>query len=150
VVLEVVLVVALGGIEALERDDFGDDGLRIDFGRVELRDVGLSDLLLLIVGIEDRGAVLRAVVGALVVEFSGIVADGEEDHEDLAVGNLGWIEDDFDRLGVAGFPGADFLVVCGFGGAAGIAGGRGGDALYVSEDGLNAPEAAACYDRGFF
>ena len=66
-VLEVVLVVILGGVEGLERDDLGDDELRINFCRVELRNVGFGDFLLLLVRIEDGRAILSAVVRALAV-----------------------------------------------------------------------------------
>jgi len=46
---------------------------------------------------------------------------------------------------VAGIAAADLFVVGIFEGAAGVAGGGAGDAFYVLEDGLDAPEAASCY-----
>src|ERR1700676_1266960 len=121
-VLEVVLVVVLGGVEGLEGDDLRDDGLRINFCSVELRDISFGDFLLPLVRIENGRAVLRAVIRALAIELSGIVPDGKKDHENLAVGNLGWIEDDFHGFGVAGFAGADISVMGGLCRAAGIAG----------------------------
>ena len=48
-----VLVMLLGGIKLLQRFQFGDDRLVVDLGLVELLDIGFSDLLLLLVGVED-------------------------------------------------------------------------------------------------
>jgi len=56
-------MIALRGIECLERLHFCDDGPRVDFCRVELRYVGLRDALLLFAGIENGGAVLGAGIG---------------------------------------------------------------------------------------
>src|SRR5579864_6604309 len=97
---EIVLVIILGGIKRLQRNDASDDRLRVDFSGVELGDVGFGDFLLLGSSVENRRAILRAVVGALAVEFRGIVAHGEKDQENLAVGDLRGIEDDFDGFGV--------------------------------------------------
>jgi len=77
-VLEVVLVVVLGGVEGLQRDNLSDDGLRIDLCRVELRDISFGDFLLSLIRIENGRAVLRAVVRALAIELRGIVADGKK------------------------------------------------------------------------
>lgn len=148
-VLQVVLVVVLGGVETLQRNDLCDDGLRINLRGAELGNIGFSDFLLFIAEIENRGAVLGTVVRALTVEFSGVVADGKEKHQDLAVGNLRRVEDDFHRFSVARGAGADFVVVGGASGAAGVAGSGGDDAFYVSQDGLYAPEAAACNHGSF-
>ena len=64
----VVLVVVLGAVEAFERDDLGDDGMRPGVCGVELRDVGGGDALLLGRGEEDGGAVGGADVRTLAVE----------------------------------------------------------------------------------
>ena len=116
-------------------------------GGVELRDVGFGDALLVVVGVEDGGAVGGAGVRALAVERGGVV-DGEEDAEELAVGEARGIVDDFDGFGVVGGLGGDVVVVGGAGGAAGVAGGGGEDAFDALEDGLRAPEAAAGEDCG--
>jgi hypothetical protein len=138
-----MLVVRLGVIEAFERRDLGDDFSGEDVGGIELGDVGLCDAALLVAGIEDRRAVGGADVGALAVELSGIVGDGEEDAEELAVGDLRGIVDDLDGFGVAGGFGADLVVGGGGGRAAGVAN-RGGEyAFYTLEDRLRAPETAA-------
>ena len=145
-----MLVVRLGVIEAFERRDLGDDFSGEDVGGIELGDVGLCDAALLVAGIEDRRAVGGADVGALAVELSGIVGDGEEDAEELAVGDLRGIVDHLDGFGVAGGFGADLVVGGGGGRAAGVAN-RGGEyAFYTLEDRLRAPETASGEDRGGF
>ena len=61
--VRVVLVILLGGVEALERGDLGDDAAGKDVGGVELGDVLFADLLLLVIGIKDGRAVRRADIG---------------------------------------------------------------------------------------
>jgi hypothetical protein len=39
----IILVVVFGAIESFERNDLGHDGLRKNFGLIELLNVGLSD-----------------------------------------------------------------------------------------------------------
>src|SRR6476646_1567504 len=148
-VLEVVLMVGLGWVEGLEGNDLGNDGLRIDLCGVELGNVGLGNFLLLAVRIENRRAVLRAVVGALVVELSRVVGDGKKDHQNLAVGNLGRIKNYLYGFGVPGRSCADILVVGGVCRAAGVAGSGGAHAFQMLENSLNAPKAAAGDNRGF-
>ena len=143
----VVLVVVLGAVEGFERDDLGDDAVLPGVGGVELRDVGVGDALLIVVGVEDGGAVGGAGVRTLAIECGGVV-DGEEDAEELAVGEARRVVNDFDGFGVVCGFGGDVVVVRGPGGAAGVAGGGGGDALDAFEDGLGAPEAAAGKDCG--
>ncbi len=58
---------------------------------------------------ENRGAVLRSVVRPLAVEL-GRVVTLKEGSEQLAIGNLFWIEFDLDCLGVARLVSADLLV----------------------------------------
>src|SRR2546421_4671484 len=57
---QVILVIGLGRIKPLQRTDLGHDRLLVDLGGIELRDIGLRDLLLFVGGGEDRGTVLRA------------------------------------------------------------------------------------------
>ena len=115
---------------------------------VKLRDVGLGDLRLLVVLREDFAAVLRAVVGALVVQLGRVVRHREIDLQDFSVGDLLRVERDLHRLGVAGARRAHGVVVGVLLGAAGIAGHGLGDALGVLEHRLHAPEAAAGDHRG--
>src|SRR5206468_12385325 len=75
----VVLVVLLGGIEAIERNDLGDDRAIEDLGPIQLLDVGLCDTTLLVVAVEDDRAVLASHVWTLPVLCRGIVRDREED-----------------------------------------------------------------------
>ena len=144
-----VLVIGLGEVEALEGFDGGDDGAGEGLGVVELLDVGLGDAFLVVVFVEDGAAVLGAAVGALAVEGGGVVA-GEEDAEELAVGDFRGVVGDADGFGVTGVAVADALVVGGVGGAAGVTGDDVLDALEGFEDGLSAPEAAAGNDHCLF
>ena len=98
-------------------------------------------------GGEDGGAVLGADVVALAVEGGGIV-DGEEDVQQVGVGDASGVEGDADDLGMTGAPGADLVVGGVGGGATGIAGDDIGDAEDLVEDGFEAPEAAAGEDGG--
>jgi hypothetical protein len=150
VVESVVLVVGLGVVEAFEGRDFGDDRFGEGMRGLELGDVGCGDLALLVGGEEDGGAVGGSYVRTLAVELGGVVDYGEEDLEEFAVGNFGGVEDDFDGFGVAGGFGGDLVVGSGIGGASGIAGCGGGDALDALEDGLGSPEAAASEDGRLF
>ena len=72
--------------------------------------------------------------------------NGEEDHQDLAVGNLRGIKGDADGFRMAGEAAADHFVAGRIHAAAGIACGHGADAFEVLEYGLHAPEAAAGED----
>ena len=149
VVQGIVLVVGLGVVEAFEGSDLGDDGLVEDVGGIELGDVGGADFALLVVDVEDRGTVGGADVGALAVESGGVM-NGEEDLEELAVGDFGGVEDDFDGFGVAGGFGGYLVVGGGVGRTSGVTGGGCRDALDALEDGLGSPEAAAGEDGGLF
>jgi len=53
--------------KSLEGRNLGHNLPRIDFGRLELPDICASDALLLLVGIENGGAVLRPIVRTLAV-----------------------------------------------------------------------------------
>jgi hypothetical protein len=143
----VILVVVFGAIEGFEGGDLGDDGAAEYFGLIELLDVGLGDALLIGSGEENCGAVLRAAVWTLAIQFRRVSCDREKNFQELAQSDLRRIVDDLYGFGVPGFAAADLFVVGIFHGAAGVAGGGAGDAFYVLEDGLNAPEAAAGNDE---
>ena len=86
IVLEVVLVVALSGVESLEGLNFCDDGPGVNLRSVKLRDVSLGDALLFLAGVKNRGAVLGTSIRALTIPLRGIVRNGEKNHQELAVG----------------------------------------------------------------
>src|SRR5229473_1289679 len=64
---QVVLMIAFSFVKRFERSDLSNDGSSEDFSFVQLIDVSLSNALLLFVGIEDSGAILRTGVGPLAV-----------------------------------------------------------------------------------
>ena len=72
----VVLVVILGGVERRQLGDFGDDRTLEHARAIELRDVGVRDLLLLVIGEENGGPVLAMPLsGSLPVQGRWIVRD---------------------------------------------------------------------------
>jgi len=147
-VLQIILMIVLGGVEIFEGLDFGDDGAGVNLGNVELGEVGLGDAPLFVARVEDGRAVLRASVRPLAISLRGIMGDGEENHQQPAVGDFGSVVSDADGFGVAGDAHADTFVGTGFDEAAGVTGSDGLDALQVFEDSLDAPEAAAGENGG--
>src|SRR5271156_5888561 len=96
--------------------------------------------------VKDRGAVLAADIEALPVAGSRIV-DPPERLEQLRVADLGRVEPDLDRLGVAGAMPAG-PVVAGVGDvAAGVAHGSLQPPVDLAEARLHTPEAS-CGERG--
>ena len=100
VVLEVQLVILLGGPPLACGGNLGDNLALVPLVVCLCGDVA-GNLFLLVVVEVDGGAVLGAGVGALLVEGGGIVHAVEE-FEELAVGDLGWVEDDLGSFGVCG------------------------------------------------
>ncbi len=127
--LEKILVIVLCRIKSLERLNFGDDGAGINLGGVELRHIRLSDALLLIVRIENGGAILRTGIRALAIPLRGVVRNGKENHQELAVSDFGRIEIDANGFGVSRDAHADTFVGWRFHEAARIAGRDGLDAF---------------------
>ena len=84
----IVLMIGLGGIETLQMYDLRDDAMRKDLGLINLRNVRIGDAFLLVVGIEDGGAILCAFVRPLPIELGGVVSYGKEDAEQFTVSNL--------------------------------------------------------------
>ena len=119
-----------------------------DVSGVELGDIGFGNPFLVVIFIEDDGAVLSSLVGALAVEFGGVVDDGEEHFEQLAVSDLGRVVGYLDGFGVAGSASANHFIVSGVPGAAGESGDGRLNALDMLEDTLDAPEAAAGKNGG--
>ena len=146
VVRRVVLMVGLGLVESFECGDLCDERAFEEFRPVQLLDVAFGDALLLLAGVEDGRAVVRADVGPLPVQLGRVVCDGKEDLEELAVGDLGRVVGDANGLGVPGVARADRLVVGRPGGTSRVPGRDPGDPFDVLEDGLDAPEAATRQD----
>src|SRR4051812_18004561 len=146
----VILVIRLGWIERLQRRHLGGDRARKYFLLSQLRDIGLGYALLLVVGIEDRRAVLRSLVRTLAVQLRGIVRNREKHSQQLAVCNLRRIEDHLNGLGVAGLACTDDFVFGSFGASARVARRRADHSLNVLEYGLHTPETAARKKGGVF
>src|SRR5690606_15474906 len=109
---------------------------------IELLDVSLSDLLLLLILVEDGAAVLRPDIGALAVERGGVVG-AKEDFEDFFVRRLAWVVVDLNRLGMTGLAGEHHLVVRVGHLPAGIARNHIFDADHAFKDRFGAPKAAS-------
>ena len=121
----------------------GDDRPPERLRRAELGDIGIGDFLLLRIGREDRGSVLRADIRSLPVQLRRIVRHGEEYLQELAIADSLRIVGDLDRFGVAGGAGADGRVAGGGLAAPRISGDGVHHARGVLKHALNAPEAAA-------
>src|SRR5205814_7496270 len=109
VLLEILLMIVLGGPELAGGDDLGHDRA-VPLARA--RDAllhALGDLPLLVVVIEDGGAVLRADVVVLAVHRRGVV-HAEKVAEQLLVAALRRIEDHLDGLGVTGVAAAHVAI----------------------------------------
>ena len=139
-IVEVVLMVAFGVVEGRSGDEFGDDRLLVELCFVELGDIGGCDFLLIVVCVEDGGAILSADVRALSILLCGVVDDAKENHEELSVSDFGRIVNDTDAFRVSRGASADEFVV-GIGDmTAAVAGSDFFDADHVLIDSLNSPE----------
>lgn len=98
VLLEIQLVILLGRPPLSRGRNLGDDLAAPPLGVCLFGDFAGDCLLLGRVEV-DGGAVLGAGVRALGVEGRGVVHAVEE-LEELAVGDLGWVEDELCGLGV--------------------------------------------------
>ena len=81
----VVLMIVLGLIIRVKLGDLRDNRALKDFSLIQLLDVGFGYPLLLIAGVKDSRAILRARIRALPIQFRGVMRDGEKDFEELAV-----------------------------------------------------------------
>src|SRR5690625_3458628 len=131
----VFLVLRLGLVELGSWYDLGHDRLV----GIEVPDPAIDhlsrDRLLLLVVVEDRGAILWPDIGALPVEGRRVV-DREEDIEQLPVGGPGRIVLESCRLGVSRRPRRDILVARVREVSTGIARGHRLDAIEEFEDRL--------------
>ena len=140
---EVVLMVVLGDVERHQWIDARGDRPGEDPSGVDLGDVSERDRPLRFARDEDLGAVLGPEIGTLLIDFGRIVRRGEEDTQDLPIGDLGGIERNADRLGVTGRAGGDHVVAGRLRGTARITGDDVLDPLHVLEHRLDAPEASS-------
>src|SRR5207245_3224463 len=74
---------------------------------------GLRGLPLVLVGIDAHRTILASPVRTLAVQLGGVVRHGEENREQVAIRNLGWIVGDLHRLGMPRRAGAHKLVMHG-------------------------------------
>src|SRR5215207_1178136 len=147
--VQVLLVVGLGVVErASGRDLRGDRTVTGTPKRLLVGVAGLlSGLALLVVGVVDRRAVLRAYVVALAHPLRRVV--GLPVHrEQVPVGDLLGVEDDEHGLGVSRTSAAHLLVGRVRREAPRVADRRRVDAVDLPELTLGPPEAAEAEDRG--
>src|SRR5260221_2156953 len=136
----VILMILLGLVERTGRHDRRLDRLLEALLNRRLR--GFRRRPLLVTMIEDRAAVLVAVIAELPILRQGI--DVMPKHvEQLVIAHLGWVVYDLHRFGMPGAAVRD-LLVAGIGGVpAGGAPGGADQAVDLVEIGFHAPEAAA-------
>ena len=133
-------MVVLGLVERTGGHDLGRDRLLEALGDLRLRRLGQTALL--VIAVENGAAVLAAMVAELAILRERI--DVVPEHvEKLLVADLGWIEGDLHRLGMAGAAVRDLFVARIGDLSAGIAGRGAEHARHLVEVGLHAPEAAA-------
>src|SRR5919199_260414 len=147
--VEVLLVVALGVVErAGGRDLRGDRAVTGMPPRLLIRVAGLfGGPTLLVIGVVDRRAVLRAYVVALAHPLRWVVGLPEH-REQVTVGDLLAVEDDEHGLGVPGTSATNLLVGRVRCEAPRVADRRRIDAVDLPELALGPPEAAEAEDRG--
>src|SRR5206468_3306773 len=140
ILLVVALMVLLGRVERGRRHDLGRNRTAEALGEALLR--LLREAALGVVVVEDRGAVLVAVVAELRLRRERVDVV-PEDVEQLRVADLAGVVDDLDRLRVAGAARRHLLVGGVLGMAAGVADGGRDDPRQLLEGRLHAPEAPA-------
>src|SRR2546428_9653138 len=140
ILLVVALVVLLGRVERGRRHDLGRDRAPEALREALLR--LLRQAALRVVVVEDRGAVLVAVVAELRLRRERVDVV-PEDVEQLLVSELAGVVDDLDRLGVARAARRHLLVGGVLGVAARVADGGRDDPVQLLEGRLHAPEASA-------
>ncbi len=109
ILFEVILVVALGGVERACGADLGDDRLVVGAGDVETSHHGERDFPLLCADGKDGRTVLASDIVALAV-FRRRVVHAEKVQEQFPVADDRGIERNADGFRVSGFTGTDFFV----------------------------------------
>src|SRR5262249_52384285 len=136
----VILMVLFGLVERSGRHDLGRD--RLLEALLDRRLRGLRQRPLFLAAIEDRAAILVAVVAELTILRQRI--DVVPEHvEQLVIAHLGRIVHDLHRFGVTGAAVRNLFVAGVDGVPASVAGGGANYAVDLVEIGLHAPEAAA-------
>src|SRR5271169_6408608 len=97
IALQIILMLRLGFPEGTGGREFGNDLAGPETGGLDIRDRVLGDALLLVVDVEDCGAVTRAHVAALAVARGGVVNLEEKFQQRPVVDDLR-IENDLDRF----------------------------------------------------
>ena len=98
-------------VESLQRHDLRHDRAGKRFCLVKLGNVRLGNMLLLVVGVENRRPILRAGVWSLAITLCRIMGQFRlENFEKLPVRNLRRVEGDLHGFGVAGLSCAHLLV----------------------------------------
>ncbi len=143
---EVLLVILFRAPERGGGNDLGDNRSAEPAGFLKPRLERLGLGFLLVVVIEDSGAVLVADVRSLAVQGCRIMVR-PEDFQQSRIGRDGGVELDFDDFGVAGVMGADRFVGGVRGLAAFIADGGRHDTGNLPEGFLDAPETARAEGR---
>src|ERR1700758_4752673 len=109
---------------------------------LQLRDVGLCDATLLSIGRENRRAILRTVIGSLVVQLGGVMRHREENLQQPSVGDLSRVVSDLHRLRVSRAAFADGFILRSGGRTARVTRGDLFHTPHVFEYTLDTPEAA--------
>ena len=139
---EVIPVILLGRVEDGERGHLRDDVSLPDGRALDLGDHLAGGRFLGGVPNEDDGPILGPYVVPLAVERRWVV-DGEEDGEQVVVGEYRRVESDLDNLCVARVPFTDLLVARIEDLASAVTGDDAGDAAQIRKDGFRAPKASA-------
>ena len=141
-----LLMVAFGWIEFGERLQGCHNGILEALGLVQFFDERRGFFPLLIIGVENRRAILRTDIVALAIQCRRVMG-GEENRHEIAEGDLRRIEFDFNHFGMAGVAHADLLVSGIFVFAAGVARDDGMNAAQLIEHRFGAPETTAAENR---
>ena len=111
---------------------------------IDVGDGVFRDPLLLVVGIEDRGAIAGSTVVSLPIHRRRIM-NLKEELQQLAIAQLLRVKDDLDRLGVG-----SMIAIGGIGNiTAGVSNTRRDDTRVAAQQVLHAPKAATGQDCGF-
>src|SRR5262249_37421095 len=139
VIAGVTLVIVLGRIEGRQRFELGDNWIVERLGVGQLFDLGLGRAALRFVGIENRRAVVCAIVVALMIQLRRIVGV-EEDVQQLIVRDPLGIVGHADHLGMARVAIAHSLVIGRLFFAPGVAARDANHALNLLKGRLGAPK----------
>ena len=141
-----LLMVAFRWIEFGERLQGCHNGIFKALGLVQFFDERRGFVPLLIIGVENRRAVLRTDIVALAIQCRRVMS-GEENRHQIAERDLRRIEFNFNHFGMAGVAHADLLVGGILDLAAGVARDDRMNAAQPVEHRVRAPETTAAENR---